>query len=48
MNDIFADMIDVSVVVYLDDILVYSNDPEQHSAHVWEVLTQLQCNWLYA
>ena len=34
MNDIFADMIDVSVVVYLDDILVYSDDPEQHSAHV--------------
>ena len=34
MNDIFADKIDVSVVVYLDDILVYSDDPEQHSAHV--------------
>jgi len=25
----FADMIDVSVVVYLDDILVYSDNPEQ-------------------
>ena len=48
MNDIFADMIDVSVVVYLDDILVYSDDPEQHSAHVWEVLTQLRRNRLYA
>ena len=48
MNDTFADMIDVSVVVYLDDILVYSDDPEQHSAHVWEVLTRLQCNRLYA
>ena len=34
MNDIFTDMIDISVVVYLDDILVYSNDPKQHSAHV--------------
>ena len=34
MNDIFADMIDVSVVVYLDDILVYSDDPKQHSTHV--------------
>ena len=39
MNDIFTNMIDVSVVVYLDDILVYSDDPKQHSAHVWEVLT---------
>ena len=48
MNDIFADMIDVSVVVYLDDILVYSDDPEQHSAHVREVLTQLWRNQLYA
>ena len=26
MNDIFADMIDVNVIVYLDDILVYSDD----------------------
>ena len=48
MNDIFTDMIDVSVVVYLDDILVYSDDPEQHSAHVWEVLTRLRRNRLYA
>ena len=42
MNDIFSDMIDVSIVVYLDDILVYSDDPKQHSAHVWEVLTRLR------
>ena len=48
MNDIFTDMIDSSAVVYLDDILVYSNDPEQHSAHVQEVLTQLWHNQLYA
>jgi len=37
MNDIFADMIDISVVIYLDDILIYSDNPEQHSAHVWDV-----------
>ena len=48
MNDIFADMIDISVVVYLDDILVYSDNPEEHLAHVWEVLTWLWRNWLYA
>ena len=39
MNDIFTDMIDVSLVRYLDDILVYSDDLKQHLAHVWEVLT---------
>ena len=48
MNDIFTDMIDVSVVVYLDNILVYSDNPEQHLAHVWEVLTRLRCSRLYA
>ena len=47
MNDIFTDMIDISIVVYLDDILVYSNDPKQHLAHVREVLTRLHQNWLY-
>ena len=39
MNDIFADMIDVSIVIYLDDILIYSDDPKQHLAHVRAVLT---------
>ena len=34
MNDIFADMIDISIIVYLDDILIYSNDATQHVAHV--------------
>ena len=48
MNDIFTNMIDISVVVYLDDILVYSDDPKQHSAHVREVLTWLRRNRLYA
>ena len=33
--------------MYLDDILVYSNNPKQHSAHVREVLTWLRRNWLY-
>ena len=38
MNDIFADMIDINVIVYLDDILVYSDDLTEHKHHVWEVL----------
>ena len=38
MNDIFSDLLDVCVIVYLDDILIYSEDMTQHKAHVKEVL----------
>src|SRR6266481_219000 len=48
MNNIFTNMIDISVIVYLDDILVYSDDTVQHVAHVWEVLRRLCKNELYA
>ena len=41
MNDIFGDLLDQCVVVYLDDILIYSDNPEQHTKHVREVLWQL-------
>src|SRR6266481_3782732 len=48
MNDIFADMIDINVIVYLDDILIYSNDISEHKEHVREVLKQLRTNGLFA
>lgn len=48
MNDIFSDMVDVCVIVYLDDILIYSDTPEEHSAQVKEVLRRLRANGLYA
>ena len=48
MNDIFADIIDVNVIVYLDDILVYSDDLAEHKCHVWEVLWRLRTNGLFA
>jgi len=41
MNDVFSDLLDVCVVVYLDDILIYSNDIMQHQSHIKEVLKRL-------
>jgi hypothetical protein len=47
MNDLFKDMINVCVVVYLDDIMIYSHDRKEHTAQVREVLKQLQDNDLF-
>jgi len=47
MNDLFSDLLDVCIVVYLDDILIYSNDITQHREHVKEVLKRLQKAGLY-
>ena len=48
MNDIFSDLLDMCVIVYLDDILIYSEDMTQHKKHVKEVLRRLRKNGLYA
>jgi len=41
MNNVFSDLLDVCVVVYLDDILIYSNGITQHQSHIKEVLKRL-------
>ena len=48
MNDIFRDLLDVCVIVYLDDILVYSKNEEDHEQHLRQVLQRLKENQLYA
>lgn len=48
VNDIFSDMLDVPVIVYLDNILVYSENPKDHQAHVRKVLTRLRKHGLFA
>ena len=48
MNDIFSDLLDVSVIIYLDNILIYSDNPADHKKHVHEVLHHLRENGLYA
>ncbi|QRV92840.1 Retrotransposable element Tf2 protein [Ceratobasidium sp. AG-Ba] len=47
MNDIFRDILDIYVIVYLDDILIFSNNSEEHVDHVREVLTRLQKHNLF-
>jgi len=38
MNDVFSDLLDMCVVVYLDNILIYSNNITQHRSHIKKVL----------
>ena len=40
-------MLDVTVIVYLDDILIYSDNLEDHKKHVCEVLRRLCKHGLY-
>ena len=48
MNDIFGDLLDVCMLVYLDDILIYFDSEEEHIQHVCEVLCHLRQHNLYA
>ncbi|MBW0483767.1 hypothetical protein O181_023482 [Austropuccinia psidii MF-1] len=48
VNDIFQDLVDIYVVVYLDDIMVFSKSEEEHVTHVSTVLSRLRANNLFA
>ena len=48
MNKIFKDLLDICVVVYVDDILIYSEDESEHEDHVHQVLQWLHDNNLFA
>jgi hypothetical protein len=48
MQCIFHDLLDISVVIYLDDILIFSKTSEEHRLVVREVLRRLQRHGLYA
>jgi hypothetical protein len=48
MNDIFHNLFDVCVIIYLDDILIYSENKEVHKQHVRMVLEQLRKHELHA
>jgi len=48
MNNIFVDLLDVSMVIYLNDILIYLDNLLEHKNHVKEVLCRLRKHGLFA
>ncbi len=48
MNRVFREYLDKFVVVFIDDILVYSKSTEEHEQHLRVVLQTLRQEKLYA
>jgi hypothetical protein len=48
MNKVFMEYLDKFVVVFIDDILVYSRSEEEHEEHLHLALQRLREYWLYA
>ena len=48
MNNIFRDFIDVFVIVYMDDLLIYSKTLQDHEKHLRAVLQRMQQHGLRA
>jgi hypothetical protein len=48
MNSVFMDYLDKFVVVFIDDILIYSQIEEEHADHLRMVLQRLREHQLYA
>jgi hypothetical protein len=48
MNKVFMEYLDKFMVVFIDDILIFSKNEEEHSEHLRLVLQKLRENQLYA
>jgi hypothetical protein len=48
MNSVFMPELDKFVIVFIDDILIYSENEEDHAEHLRVVLTRLREHRLYA
>jgi hypothetical protein len=47
MNKVFMEYLDKFVVVFIDDILIFSKTEEEHEKHIRLVFDKLQSNKLY-
>ncbi|KAL0556560.1 hypothetical protein IC582_005074 [Cucumis melo] len=47
MNRVFKDFLDSFVIVFIDDILIYSKTEAEHEEHLHQVLETLRANRLY-
>jgi Reverse transcriptase (RNA-dependent DNA polymerase) len=48
MNEVFRDYVDNFILVYLDDVLIFSRSEEEHKQHVGMVLQRLRDEKLFA
>jgi hypothetical protein len=48
MNNVLSKFLDKFVLVFIDDILIYSNNREEHEEHLRLVLQVLREHQLYA
>ncbi|KAL0556585.1 hypothetical protein IC582_005099 [Cucumis melo] len=48
MNKVCKDFLDTFVIVFIDDILIYSKTEAEHEVHLHKVLETLRANKLYA
>lgn len=47
MNKIFQNMLNKFVIIYIEDILIYSSSLTEHKRHVTQVLQRLCTHHLY-
>jgi len=47
MNSIFHEKLDEFIIIYIDDILVYSKSAKEHATHLQFLLQKFKKNKLY-
>mgnify|MGYP004725767677 FL=1 len=47
MQEVLKEFLDKFIMVYLDDIAIYSNSMEEHVEHLRQVFATLRANKLY-